>query len=370
MSLIQKNFFVTVAILATLVPEPLLAKKAGTNDGVSEESTRVVAHEPPDAAPDEGRNSAQLTAPGESVVRGSLILGELWNPPSDVASRNLFYGSGGADHQPGKAFTFIKEDLHGSNPKFVVKDENGVKWKVKLGDEAQPETAASRLVWAAGYYADEDYFVPVLRVSGLEGHLKRGARLVQPGGIVLNARLKREDNRKKVGTWRWRHSPFSDTREFNGLRVMMALIDNWDLKNDNNAILDENGKRIYEVSDLGASFGTNGVLIEKDKAKGNLHSFEHSKFITNETADHVSFGTPAAPSMPYLFTILDYESRVRLRWIGKDIPRADAKWIGQILGQLSPQQLSDSFRAAGYPQAKIDSFTWWMRLRIGELTAL
>lgn len=42
-------------------------------------------------------------------------------------------------------YTFIREDLKRTNPKFVVRDENGVEWKVKLGPEAKPETAASRL---------------------------------------------------------------------------------------------------------------------------------------------------------------------------------------------------------------------------------
>ena len=35
-----------------------------------------------------------------------------------------------------------------------------MKWRVKLGVEARPETVASRLVWAVGYYANEDYFLP------------------------------------------------------------------------------------------------------------------------------------------------------------------------------------------------------------------
>ena len=34
------------------------------------------------------------------------------------------------------------------NPKFNVVDEDGVKWGVKFGNEAKPETAATRLVWA------------------------------------------------------------------------------------------------------------------------------------------------------------------------------------------------------------------------------
>src|SRR5580698_4012444 len=76
-----------------------------------------------------------------------------WQDPADIASRDLFYGPGGKQNEPPQGkFTFLKEDLDGTNPKFDVRDENGVKWKVKLGIEARPETAASRLTWAAGYF--------------------------------------------------------------------------------------------------------------------------------------------------------------------------------------------------------------------------
>ena len=51
-------------------------------------------------------------------------------------------------------------------------------WKVKLGDETKAETAATRLVWAAGYYTDEDYYLPELRVDNLPA-LERGGKFVQ-----------------------------------------------------------------------------------------------------------------------------------------------------------------------------------------------
>src|ERR1700747_2127692 len=94
--------------------------------------------------------AAEITANGAAV---------LWSNPTDITSRNLFYGPGGKDHQPRGTFTFTKEDLDGTSPKFFVRDQDGVKWKVKLGSEARPETVASRLTWGVGYFANEDYFV-------------------------------------------------------------------------------------------------------------------------------------------------------------------------------------------------------------------
>ena len=114
----------------------------------------------------------------------------LWQNPADITSRDLYYGPGGKEHAPHTTYTFLKEDLNGTNPKFDVRDENGIKWKVKLGVEARPEVVASRLVWAVGYYANEDYFLPELRVEDMPP-LKRGQNLVDPDGTVRNVRLKR-----------------------------------------------------------------------------------------------------------------------------------------------------------------------------------
>ena len=91
-------------------------------------------------------------------------------------------GEGGKAHEPHQPFQFEKEDLDGSNPKFVVRDRDGVKWKVKLGLEARPETIATRLVWAAGYYVTEDYFVrrDTDRRAAFT-HLHRGQKLDRSG---------------------------------------------------------------------------------------------------------------------------------------------------------------------------------------------
>ena len=77
----------------------------------------------------------------------------LWQDPTDLPSRDLFYGPGGKEHEPKGPFTFVKEDLDGTNPKFVVKAGDGTKWKVKMGVEAKPDPAASSLLWAVGYHA-------------------------------------------------------------------------------------------------------------------------------------------------------------------------------------------------------------------------
>jgi hypothetical protein len=302
----------------------------------------------------------------QNVTDSSALV---WSDPSDWATRDLFYGPGGKAHEPHGPFTFEKEDLDGSNPKFVVRDPDGVKWKVKLGLEARPETAATRLVWAAGYYTNEDYFVPDMRVERMPAHLHRGQELIGPGGEVHNVRLKREDE-KKIGTWQWDKVAFAGSREWNGLRALMALIDNWDLKDENNSLYQEGSQRIYMVSDLGASFGSPGKAWPIDRAKGNLKSYSHSKFIRRTGPETVDFEVPARPALMCLFDPKAYFMRVHLEHLGRNVPRADAKWLGQILARLSPAQIQDAFRAAGYSPEEIEGFSRMLEERITELTKL
>jgi hypothetical protein len=320
------------------------------------------------AHPEQKKAGTKHQSPVEFTRSDTAVL---WRAPHDIASRNLFYGPGGESHHPGRIFTFVKEDLKGSNPKFVVEDENRQRWKVKLGDEARPETAASRLVWAIGFFADEDYFMGDLQVKGLTGHLSRGQNLVDANGSVHSARLEREPkNRKKAGLWHWKRNPFSGTRELNGLRVMMALINNWDLKDENNTVYKEKSGRVFLVSDLGASFGTTGADLSNRRAKGNLRSFRHSKFIVKVTSEFVDFEEPARPSFFYVFNPWRYGQRLRLVWIGRHIPRADAKWTGRLLSQLSSDQIRDAFRAAGYSREEVEGFSQVVEDRIAQLNGL
>jgi len=302
----------------------------------------------------------------------------LWLDPTDISSRNLLLGSGGQDRQPHGPFTFVEEDLEGSNPKFDIRDQSGVKWKVKLGAEARPEVVASRFVWAAGYYTNDDYFVEELRVQDLPSQLHRGQNLVGPDGTVHNARLKRSmKGEEKIGTWQWGSNPFKNTREFNGLRVLMALMNNWDLKDSNNAIYQGKDKKgpesleqIYMVSDLGATFGKTGFTMSHETSRGNLDSYKDSKFISGHSGDVVDFVTPSRPTLVETFNVPVFVKRIDMRWIGRDIPIADAKWMGQLLGRLSPDQIRDAFRAAGYSSQDASEFAAVVQGRIAELNAL
>jgi hypothetical protein len=298
----------------------------------------------------------------------------LWTDPGDIRARNLYWGIGGEEHRPKLPVEFVKEDKGGTNPKFDVRDSADHKWKAKLGLEAKPETAASRIMWAVGYAANENYFFHELQIKNMPPRL-RGQQLVD-GDNVADVRLQRPpDDYKKKGDWNWRHNPFYGTREFNGLRIMMGLIANWDLKNDNNAILEsekDSSPTLYEVTDVGTAFGTVGKSYTNKVSKKNLPAYQRARLIAHVHSDYIDLNFPQRPPIAELFEFqwIFFFHQVHMRWVGKHIPRSDAKWIGSLLAQLTPDQIHDAFRAAGYSQKEIDSYSQAVLARIKELNEL
>lgn len=318
---------------------------------------------------------SSATAQTRPATKADQETAVLWTDPGDIRSRDVAAGPLGKGNQPEGPFKFVSEDLKQGSPKFDVTDRDGKKWRAKVGPEAQPETVATRLLWAMGYFANENCLVPDLVVEDLP-RLHRGREFVSPGGHVRNVRLQRRTESdgkksKKEGKWEWKHNPFVGTREFNGLRVMMALISNWDLVTNNTAIRKEKDDReVYEVSDVGASFGKTGVGFRMLTAKNNLNAYRKARFISKVTPEYVDFNFPTRPAFFYMFTPGFYHDMTEPRWIGRHIPRADVKWIASLLSQLSDQQIHDLFRAANYSPAEVDSFASALEARIQQLKEL
>ena len=294
----------------------------------------------------------------------------LWHDPGNIASLDLFYGAGGKAGQPVPPFTFEEEDKHGTNPKFDARDANGTKWRVKLGVEARPEVVASRLLWAMGYYVNDDYVLESADVQGL--HLSRGQSMAKHGHIEQARFARKPEGQKKIGIWQWKDNPFMNTREFNGLRVMMALFHNWDLKDDNNARYKDKatGREIYYVTDLGASFGTTGKSYTEKLSKNNLEAYRNARFLSKVTPEYVSFNFPTHPALYRIFDLPTFIGDLRVRWIGRHIPRQDVQWIASLLSQLSPQQIRDAFRASGYSPEQVEEVSQVFEARIAELAKL
>ena len=185
-----------------------------------------------------------------------------------VSSRDLFWGAGTADRAPQGPFKFIEEKTNGTQPKIVVTDSSGVTWDVKFGSEAHAEVAASRLMYAVGYYTEELYFVPSGRVEGVPT-LQRAGDHVDAAGAFSNARFSRRDPNVTASKdeWTFRENPFLGQKELSGLLIMMTMLNNWDIRGSaNNAVLQAKTpagltERRFLVSDLGATFGRMGGRI-------------------------------------------------------------------------------------------------------------
>jgi hypothetical protein len=314
--------------------------------------------------------SAQKADKDKEAGKATNLHEVIWRDPGPIASLNLFYGAGGKRHAPTpkSTFRFLNEDTQATSPKFDIADQQGVEWKVKLGEEPQSETAATRLLWAAGYFVDEDYYVAELTVTGVP-KLHRGEGFVSPNGVIHGARLERKLNDvEKLGAWDWFDNPFIDTRELNGLRVMMALLNNWDLKEVNNSIYEARGERRYVVTDLGASFGNTGNTLTRSKSEPQ--EYADAKFVDDATSDSIDFVLHNRPFFLWAVNVPNYQTRTRMEDVTRKIPRADAKWLGRRLSMLSDKQIRDCFRAAGYAPDVVGVFTQAVRKRIAVLNAL
>lgn len=304
------------------------------------------------------------------TAQGPNLRTVIWRDPGRTASLNLIYGAGGKAHAPDPkgVFTFLTEDTSATSPKFEVADRHGIQWKVKLGQEPQSETAAARLLWAAGYFVDEDYYLPELTVIGMP-KLERGSEFVSAGGRVRGARLERKlRDVKKLGTWDWFDNPFTDTRELNGLRVMMALLNNWDLKEVNNSIYETGGEHRYVITDLGATFGNTGNRFTRSKSEPQ--EYADSRFVDRTTVDLIDFVLHSRPLFVEAVNLNNFRERSRMEEVAEKIPRADARWLGRRLSLLSDAQIRDSFRAAGYAPDAIEVCAQTVRKRIDELNAM
>jgi hypothetical protein len=294
----------------------------------------------------------------EPPPQGTAVL---WRDPGDVAALDLLNGPGGAEMKPDLSrLTFVKEEKGGYSKKFRVRDAAGRVWVAKVGKEAQPETAVTRLVWAAGYPVEVTYLAPCATIDGAPK--PKEAEQCEGGGYA-NVRFEaRPENVKRLDVWRWESNPFAGKRELRGLKILMALVENWDMKDDNNRVLAVSGASGTElqhvVSDLGATIGKTGgqsgpiSFIRQVKGTRNEPGdYAADKFIDGVEGDRV------------LFNFSGKNSEMM-----RDITVEDARWLGGILSRLTDKQIEDAFRAANYNPEEVRLLAASVRSRINQLT--
>jgi hypothetical protein len=292
----------------------------------------------------------------KAMPKGTPVMWRAHN----VESLDLFDGPGGRDGRPDlRRLRLVKEEKGGWSKKYRVRDASGREWVAKVGEEAQSETAAVRIVWAAGYVSEINYLVPCAHIPGAKSS-KKVERCEGDG--FSNVRFEaRPKGWKRLDPWKWKENPFVGMHQLQGLKVLMALLNNWDLKDANNVIIHApgrgRGELRYVISDLGATLGKEGggpgFFWRITRSRNNPEDYAESKFIDKVERGYVDFHFTGKNSG--MFDKISVE---------------DARWVGELLSRLSDRQLADAFRAANYTPEEIRALTEVVRSRINALAAL
>jgi hypothetical protein len=294
------------------------------------------------------RTKEPVTSPTPAPPGASL-----WANPTNLQSRDLFYGEWGAERAPNSktVFTFAERKHSGVNPGMTVVDPKGREWSVKqippgaLDLEAQVEVTLSRLLSAIGYRQPPVYFVPQFTLKDDWGtHTEVGGRF----------RLK-DETLKEVGPWSWHENPFIGSRPLKGLLALMMLFNSTDMKDSNNSIYEyragDRVERWYVVRDLGAALGDTQRLAPY---KSDPDAFAREPFILGIDRNRVRFAYTGF-----------YE-----RYVRNQVAPADLTWAMRLLGSLTERQWNDAFRAGGYDQQTTARFLHTLRERIRDGQAL
>jgi hypothetical protein len=309
---------------------------AATSTLVAIATASVVAATPPKTG--KGESSAGASSPN---------IAQLWIDPSGSV-RDLDAGPGGDRRRPIKdaRYEVRERNTAGFSISYKVRDSEGDEWNVKIGPEAQTEVVTSRIVWAAGYHQLPSYFVERwIAVEDGRDALRGGARF-RPKDKTVESK----------GIWPWQQNPFVGSRELNGLLVLMMILNNTDLKDQNNELFElaggprEGASRWYVAKDLGASLGETGWF---DPRRGDIDAFEREPFITGLKGPFVKFGFQG-----------------RHKNLLEKITADDVKWTCERMTAITDQQLQDAFHAGGYNDETTRRFVARIRQKVAEGLAL
>jgi hypothetical protein len=258
---------------------------------------------------------------------------------------------------PTTPFTFVAADRGGYSAGYDVRDPEGMEWSVKLGPEAQPEVAVSRILWALGYHQPPTYYLANWTLTGKQSG-PQGAGRFRP----------KLPDRQVVAEWSWYENEFLSTQPFKGLVVANVMLNNWDWKTSNNKVYEVAGQdggtvqRIFVVQDVGASLGKTAYpkllswLPMRGVGQGSrndLEDFEGQGFIKRVEGDRIDFHYRGIHH-----ALLD------------TVRTSDVVWICQRMARLSDAQWHDAFKAAGYSEEHSRRYVAKIKSKVADGLAL
>jgi hypothetical protein len=234
---------------------------------------------------------------------------------------------------------------------MTVRDPGGRVWKVKQPAldgrlaEGPIEVVLSRVLSAVGYHQPPVYFLRTFTVTD-----SNGTRRTLGGRFRLN-----DPSLKDVGDWSWQQNPFVGTRPYQGLLVILLMLNSSDLKNSNNTLYESRRDggidRWYVVRDLGTALGGTGRVTPP---RGDIERFERDGFIEGVENGFVKFEYHGW-----------HQELIRER-----ITPADVDWACNLLADLTDSQWREAFLAGGYEPALAERFIRRVQAKIRAGLAL
>jgi hypothetical protein len=224
----------------------------------------------------------------------------VWTP-TDVATMNIRTGRGGPGSFEANALVecvYVEKDLSGSTPKFTCALPTGEQLKVKYGaanGEVYAEVAATRLLWALGYGADDVYPVRV-RCQGCPPDDRKSGEAASQDGVQYYefAAIERKwpgrelEDRRGPG-WDWAELNLVDPasggaplEQRDALKLLAVLLQHTDSKREQQRIvcLDEDTtsragcqRPFMLINDLGKTFGRANAFNRDTPGSVNLEAW-------------------------------------------------------------------------------------------------
>jgi hypothetical protein len=304
----------------------------------------------PIAAVAQGRSERAPTLPANSV--------KIWEDRGPIQQLDLFWGNSSPDRVPVGPFTFLAEDLGGTNPKAELRDAKGVRWGVKWDEEVHAEVAASRLAWAMGLRVEETYYVEtgtIVFPGSQRPPLQRiGSFIDKQGTFRSPARFVRWAAQEKAkGNWTFAENPLRSEDGYSVLVLMNVIMANWDAKDSNNKLLSvpETASTTdwYMVGDYGACFGKMGGPMSHTK-------YRLRDFIGNPPVIRSVSGN-----------MVNLEFKGQNASAHASVPLEGARFFASRATDLTVANVEDAFRAAGANEQELHGFAQAVYGRIREV---
>ncbi len=292
----------------------------------------------------------------------------LWQDPGRIEDLDF---AGSVDlplHPPQSPFTFLREDLSGTQTSIFVRDAAGVPWNLKFDFETKTEAFCWRAVRACGYFAEPSFYVAEGRIEKLKP-LKRPTGALRADGAFSGARFQYRDPNWKFlrgRNWRWDFPPLAGTRELSGLKILITLFsnrDNGDARvgrrgGSNTGAFElregRNKRLVYAFTNWGSGMGRWGPASGQNGWRCEDYAEQTPEFVKRVERGMVVFGWGGA-----------IEAGFR-----DNIPPAHVAWLMQYLGRISGEQWRAGLKAGGATGAETECFADALAARLDQLRAV